>query len=155
MIWSPNPPEFYEAKGPSGAIYKASTSYEEAPWNLHWLFDYQAYSLMDGTMQGLTQFFMAENAMVSAALDEDIQANIYGICDLAMECDPVTFLDRFMRRPYTQTTLYQMCGDEPFVAARPAAERLIQLARIRSDEALAEAKRVISSAQVLAFPKRA
>ncbi|UCV26729.1 hypothetical protein [Ferribacterium limneticum] len=156
MIWSPKPPEFYEFKSElTGKEFKPNTPASLAEWNLQWLFNYAAYAALDGTVQGITAHYTALDGHVSAGIEEDVESNTFGIRELATTCSPVAFMNAVLRRPYKQTMIYTLAGAEVWKEARAAAERLeLNLASV-TQEAQAEAAKVIQSAKIYEFKKRA
>lgn len=158
MIWSPKPPEDYVFVSTlTGKKFNPGTPTDVATWNLHWLFDYEAHCALDGTLQGVTNHFTLskETAKVHAAIIEDVEANLYGIKELAETCWPVEFIDKMMRRPYQHTMLYSFGGAEAWKQARTAAEKLeIGLAG-KVEAARDDAVKVIQSARIFEFKRKA
>ena len=114
-----------------------------ASWNLAWLFDYKGMESLDGTLKGIHAHYEMSDAQVHGALSVDVSENTYGIKDLAERLGPAEFLDTFMRRPYQQTYLYCVCGQEPFDLAMGAVERL---AGVKME--------VLVSAKIIPFVRR-
>ena len=154
MYWSPKRPEAYIYISPyTQNTFKPGTPPAMALWNLHWLFDYQAHVCLDGTVQSITQHHRLSNAKVHAAILSDVGDNLFGIKELAETENPVTFMDRMLRRPYQQTMLYQFAGEDSWREARATAERLVLLHVENAEAARTTAKQAVQSAKVFQFKR--
>jgi hypothetical protein len=100
-----------------------------AGWNLNWLFGYEALILIDDNMRAWEQVYKGLNAFVAMGILYDVSKDSFGIKFMAETLTPTEFITDFMKKPYRQTYIYNLCEKELGVKA---TEELFSRARINA-----------------------